>query len=48
MQNKTIVSVAAGALVGGALAFLYLKNQKAKKMHAIKEKQQNTEDSKDS
>lgn len=42
MQNKTIVSVAAGALVGGALAYLYLKNQKAKKAQAIKEKQKNS------
>lgn len=45
MKNKTIISVAAGALVGGALAYLYLKNQKAKKMKSIKEKEIKTIDS---
>jgi Flp pilus assembly protein CpaB len=42
MQNKTIISVAAGALVGGALAYLYMKNQKAKKAQAVKAKQKDS------
>jgi len=37
MQNKTIVSMAAGAVVGGALAYFFIKNQQAKKAKAIKE-----------
>lgn len=37
MQNK-VVSVALGAVVGGALAYLFIKNQKAKKVKAVKEK----------
>lgn len=39
MQNKNLVSVAVGAVVGGALAYWFLKNQKAKKeAQAVKEK----------
>lgn len=38
MQNKKLVSVALGAVVGGALAYLFIKNQKAKKTQEIKEK----------
>lgn len=45
MQNKTIVSVAAGALVGGALAYFFIKNQKAKKAHAQKAVKENKSES---
>lgn len=39
MKDNKIVSVAVGAVVGGALAYWFLKNQKAKKeAQEVKEK----------